>query len=84
MNENRNIKCAPSDRNQSWTSIDWNKAEEAVKKLQARIVKAQKDGKYGKVVSYNRLVELEREVAVPLILFIKKVLLGKYTGIKLC
>ena len=49
MNENRNIKCAPSDRNQSWTSIDWNKAEEAVKKLQARIVKAQKDGKYGKV-----------------------------------
>lgn len=49
MNENRNIKCAPSDRNQSWTSIDWNKAEAAVKKLQARIVKAQKDGKYGKV-----------------------------------
>ena len=33
------------------------------------------------VVSYNRLVELEREVAVPLILFIKKVLLGKCTGI---
>lgn len=49
MNENRNIKCAPSDRNQSWTSIDWNKAEETVKKLQARIVKAQKEGKYGKV-----------------------------------
>ena len=33
------------------------------------------------VVSYNRLVELEREVAVPLTLFIKKVLLGKCTGI---
>ena len=49
MNENRNIKCAPSDRTQNWTSIDWNKAEEAVKKLQARIVKAQKEGKYGKV-----------------------------------
>jgi len=30
-----------------------------------------------KSVSYNRLVELEREVAVPLTLFIKKVLLGK-------
>lgn len=43
MNENRNIKCAPSGRNQSWTSIDWNKAEETVKKLQARIVKAQKE-----------------------------------------
>ena len=49
MNENRNIKCAPFVRNQSWTSIDWNKAEETVKKLQARIVKAQKEGKYGKV-----------------------------------
>lgn len=33
------------------------------------------------VVSYNRFVELEREVALPLILFIKKVLLGKCTGI---
>lgn len=53
MNENRNIKCAPSDRNQSWTSIDWNKAEETVKKLQARIVKAQKEGKYGKVKLCN-------------------------------
>ena len=29
------------------------------------------------VVSYNRFVELEKEVAVPLALFIKKVLLGK-------
>src|SRR5574344_3115792 len=33
------------------------------------------------VVSYNRFVELEREVAIPLALFIKKVLLGKCTGI---
>ena len=33
------------------------------------------------VVSYNRLVELERDVAVPLTLFIKKVLPGKCTGI---
>ena len=32
-------------------------------------------------VSYNRFVELEKEVAVPLALFIKKVLLGKCTGI---
>ena len=34
-----------------------------------------------KVVSYNRFVELEKEVAIPLALFIKKVLLGKCTGI---
>ncbi|EHG15627.1 hypothetical protein HMPREF9138_01705 [Prevotella histicola F0411] len=36
---------------------------------------------FPKVVFYNRIVELEREVAVPLTLFIKKVLLGKCTGI---
>ena len=36
---------------------------------------------FPEVVSYNRFVELEREVAIPLILFIKKVLLGKCTGI---
>ena len=36
---------------------------------------------FPKVVSYNRIVELERDVAVPLTLFIKKVLLGKCTGI---
>ena len=34
-----------------------------------------------KIVSYNRIVELEREVVIPLALFIKKVLLGKCTGI---
>ena len=36
---------------------------------------------FPKVVSYNRIVELERKVAIPLTLFIKKVLLGKCTGI---
>ena len=36
---------------------------------------------FPKVVSYNRFVELEKEVAIPLALVIKKVLLGKCTGI---
>jgi hypothetical protein len=36
---------------------------------------------FPKIVSYNRFVELEKEVAVPLTIFIKKVLLGKCTGI---
>ena len=36
---------------------------------------------FPRVVSYNRFVELERDVAIPLALFIKKVLLGKCTGI---
>ncbi len=36
---------------------------------------------FPKVVSYNRFVELEKEVAIPLALFIRKVLLGKCTDI---
>ena len=32
---------------------------------------------FPKVVSYNRFVELEKEIAIPLALFIKEVLLGK-------
>ncbi len=36
---------------------------------------------FPKVVSYNRFVELQREVAIPLALFTKKVLLDKCTGI---
>lgn len=36
---------------------------------------------FPKVVSYNRFVELEKKAAIPLALFIKKVLLGKCTGI---
>ena len=36
---------------------------------------------FQKVVSYNHFVELEKEMAIPLVLFIKKVLLDKRTGI---
>ena len=32
---------------------------------------------FPRVVSYNRFVELEKEIAIPLAIFIKKVLLGK-------
>ena len=42
--------CAPADNQQaSWDSIDWTRCELAVRKLQARIVKAQKEGRHGKV-----------------------------------
>ncbi len=43
--------CAPSNAPKSWDSIDWNKAAAYVKKLQMRIAKAQKEGRYGKVQS---------------------------------
>ena len=48
--------CAPADRVQSWETIDWKKAEAYVKKLQMRIVKAQKDGHYSKVKTLQWLL----------------------------
>ena len=50
MNEIKKA-CAPSDHAEIWNIIDWDKCEASVKKLQARIVKAQKAGKHGKVKS---------------------------------
>ena len=43
--------CASSHEAASWESIDWKKANAYVKKLQMRIVKAQKEGHHGKVKS---------------------------------
>ena len=48
--------CAPTDRARRWESIDWKKAEAYVKKLQMRIVKAQKDGHYSKVKTLQWLL----------------------------
>lgn len=49
MNEIKK-SCASTDRIQSdWDSTNWLKCETAVKKLQARIVKAQKEGRHNKV-----------------------------------
>lgn len=43
--------CAPDDVNLSMGRFrfDWNKHKENVKKLQARIVKAQREGRHNKV-----------------------------------
>ena len=52
-----NVKaCAPSDADNAWNSIDWEKCELYVKKLQARIVKAQENGRAGKVNSLQWLL----------------------------
>jgi RNA-directed DNA polymerase len=49
MNEIK-TSCAPTDKEwQTWEDIDWNKCQHWVRKLQGRIVKAQKEGKHGKV-----------------------------------
>lgn len=42
---------APSALFESWKSINWNHVEEEVKRLQMRIAKATKEGKFGKVKS---------------------------------
>ena len=49
MNETK-TSCAPADnRNLTWDGMNWSKCEAYVRKLQARIVKAQKEGRHNKV-----------------------------------
>ena len=48
MDEN-NKSCASTNLSDAWDNMDWNKCERQVRKLQARIVKAQKEGRYNKV-----------------------------------
>jgi RNA-directed DNA polymerase len=49
--------CASSQSEASqWTAIEWDKCEHRVRKLQARIVKAQQEKRYGKVKSLQRIL----------------------------
>ena len=48
--------CASTGRAQSWESINWTVARAYVRKLQMRIVKAQKEGRFGKVKSLQWLL----------------------------
>ena len=47
--------CASPGIATCWEAIDWQKALAYVKKLQVRIVKAQKEGHYSKVKSLQWL-----------------------------
>lgn len=49
MNEIPTSCASTGQKRNTWESIDWNRCEMAVNKLQARIVKAQKAGKHGRV-----------------------------------
>jgi RNA-directed DNA polymerase len=50
-------KCASSQQaTGSWTDIEWDKCARRVKKLQSRIVKAQKEKRYGKVKCLQRIL----------------------------
>lgn len=50
------IACAPSHAASNWQSINWFQAEIAVKRLQMRIAKATKEGRWGKVKTLQRLL----------------------------
>ena len=39
-----------------WDSIEWKTVEKSVRKLQERIVKAQRDGRYGKVRALSQIL----------------------------
>ncbi len=47
---------AASHAAETWHSIDWAKAHRIVRRLQARIVKATQEGKWGKVKALQRLL----------------------------
>ena len=56
MNAIRRIACASSGGSITWPSIDWAECERTVSKLQARIVKATKEGRWGKVKALQWLL----------------------------
>lgn len=55
MNANQPA-CASSDFAKRWDGIDWSRCEREVRRLQARIVKAVQEGRWGKVKALQRLL----------------------------
>lgn len=53
---NANATCATSDYEVKWHNIDWAKCHQAVKRLQARIVKATQVGRWNKVKALQWLL----------------------------
>lgn len=48
--------CASSGQAAHWDQIDWPKCERQVRRLQARIVKATREGRWNKVKALQRLL----------------------------
>ena len=48
--------CASSAAVEHWDQIDWKRCERQVTRLQARIVKASREGRWGKVRCLQRLL----------------------------
>ena len=58
--KNKNLACASSDGEMQWHQIDWSQAHRNVRRLQARIVKATKEGRWGKVKALQWLLTHSR------------------------
>jgi RNA-directed DNA polymerase len=54
------MACASSGEPLAWNRIDWDKYQRNVEKLQARIVKATREGRWGKVKSLQWLLTHSR------------------------
>jgi len=52
----RRAPGAASRGTEGWSQIDWEKAEREVRHLQERIVKAMREGRWGKVKCLQRLL----------------------------
>jgi len=50
------VACATSHEEIGWHAINWHKANQNVRRLQARIVKATREGRWGKVKALQRLL----------------------------
>ena len=48
--------CAPSSARPQWNQIDWHQCEHDVRRLQARIVKATREGRHGRVKALQWLL----------------------------
>jgi RNA-directed DNA polymerase len=48
--------CASSGKANTWEQVDWPQCERQVSRLQARIVKATRAGRWGKVKALQRLL----------------------------
>jgi len=56
MRANETVACATSHGQVDWHAIDWRKGNRTVRRLQARIVKATQEGRWGKVKALQHLL----------------------------
>jgi RNA-directed DNA polymerase len=49
-------RCASSGKTNTWEQLDWTHCERKASRLQARIVKATQEGRWGKVKALQRLL----------------------------